>query len=195
MLITVLPTNTRTALCYLTPAPRTKQRGRSSPGPSSLGISIEYQPLVLRLVQNPPVGPRTYYSFSASAEAGLVPHPHRLRLNYPPGRLSHPFNAPEMHPLRQPRLAGYSNRGDGTTVKSPFCHPLPTVQGLPCPALFHLNRVTIASGSVHRPNCSLQGLGKSGLDAVSYNPPGLGTPLGQESTKAWHVSGRGSHTD
>ena len=39
VLITVPPADTRTALCYLTPAPRTKQRGRSSPGPCSLSNS------------------------------------------------------------------------------------------------------------------------------------------------------------
>ena len=171
------PADTRTALCYLTPAPRTKWCGGSSPGPSSLRISIEDQPLVLhlvrdppagprtyysfstsaeaglvlhprrlRLVRDPPAGPRTYYSFSASAEAGLVPHPRRLRLNRPSGEPSHPFKCAWSHLLRQPRLTGYSNRGDGTAVKSPFYHPLLTVQGLPCPvdtrsALLHLNRV------------------------------------------------------
>ena len=95
VLVTVLPTDTRTALCYLTPVPRTKRRGRSSPGPCSLCNSRRAQLLVLRLARDPPTGPRTYCSFSASAEARLVSHPRRLRLNYPPGRLSHPFNAPE----------------------------------------------------------------------------------------------------
>ena len=95
VLITVLPTDTRTALCYLTPALRTKWRGRSCPGPCSLSNSRRAQLLVLRLVQDPPAGPRTYCSFSASAKARLVPHPRRLRLNHPPGRLSHPFNAPQ----------------------------------------------------------------------------------------------------
>ena len=144
VLITVPPADTRTALCYLTPAPRTKRRGGSSPGPCSLGISMKDQLLVLRLVRDPPTGPRTYYSFSASAEAGLVPHPRRLHLNRPSGEPSHPFKCAWSHLLRQPRLIGYSNRGDGTAVKSPFYHPLLTVQGLPCPAvtrsaLFHLN--------------------------------------------------------
>ena len=88
---TVLPTDTRTALCYLTPAPRTKRRGRSSPGPCSLSNSRRAQLLVLRLVRDPPAGPRTYCSFSASAEAGLVPHPRRLRLNRPSGEPSRPF--------------------------------------------------------------------------------------------------------
>ena len=146
VLITVPPADTRTALCYLTPAPRTKWRGGSSPGPSSLGISMKAQPFVLRLVRDPPAGPRMYYSFSASAEAGLVLHPHRLRLNRPSGEPSHPFKCAWSHLLRQPRLTGYSNRGDGTAVKSPFYHPLLTVQGLPCPvdtrsALFHLDQV------------------------------------------------------
>ena len=146
MLTTVPPADTRTALCYLTPAPRTKRRGGSSPGPCSLGISMKDQLLVLRLVRDPPTGPRTYYSFSASAEAGLVPHPRRLRLNRPSSEPSHPFKCAWSHLLCQPRLIGYSNRGDGTAVKSPFYHPLLTVQGLPCPvdtrsALFHLNWV------------------------------------------------------
>jgi len=94
VLITVPPVDTRTALCYLTPAPRTKQRGRSSPCRCSLRNSRKDQLLVLRLVRDPPAGPRTYCSFSASAEAGLVPHPRRLHLDRPSGRLSHPFNAP-----------------------------------------------------------------------------------------------------
>ena len=153
-----------------------------------------------------------YCSFSASVEAGLVPHPRRLRLNRPSGELSHPFKCAWSHLLHQPRLTGYSNRGDGTVVKSPCYHPLLTVQGLPCPALFHLNRVTIALESVHRPNCSLQGLGKSGLGAVSYTShlqglgksglgavsydlPGLGTPPSQKIHKAWHVTYSGGHTD
>ena len=127
VLITVPPADTRTALCYLTPALRTKWHGGSSPGPCSLGISMKDQPLVLRLVRDPPAGPRTYYSFSASAEAGLVPHPRRLRLNRPSGEPSHPFKCAWSHLLRQPRLAGYNNRGDGTAVKSPFYHPLLTV--------------------------------------------------------------------
>ena len=50
VLITVLPTDTRTALCYLTPAPRTKRHGRSGPGPCSLSNSRRVQLLVLRLV-------------------------------------------------------------------------------------------------------------------------------------------------
>ena len=54
MLITVPPADTRTALCYLTPAPRTKRRGGSSPGPCSLGISMKDQLLVLRLIRDPP---------------------------------------------------------------------------------------------------------------------------------------------
>ena len=74
-----------TALCCLTPAPRTKWRGGSSPGPSSLGISMKDQPFVLRLVRDPPAGPRTYFSFSASSETprqGLgctIPSPPRPR--------------------------------------------------------------------------------------------------------------------
>ena len=53
VLIAVPPADTRTALCYLTPAPRTKRRGGSRPGPCSLGISMKCQPLVLRLVRDP----------------------------------------------------------------------------------------------------------------------------------------------
>ena len=64
---TVLPTDTRTALCYLTPTPRTKWRGRSSPGPCSLSNSRRAQLLVLRLVRDPPAGPRMYCSFSWQA--------------------------------------------------------------------------------------------------------------------------------
>ena len=79
VLITVLPTDTRSVLCYLTPAPRTKRRGRSSPGPCSLSNSRRAQLLVIHLVRDPPAGPRTYCSFSASAEARLVPHPRRPR--------------------------------------------------------------------------------------------------------------------
>ena len=125
--------------------PRTKQHGRSRPCPYSLGNRRRAQLLVLRLVRDPPAGSQTYYSFSASAEAGLVLHPRRLRLNYPSGGPSHPCKYPWLH-LRQPRLAGYSNRGDGSAVKSPFYHSLLTAQGLPCPAdtrsaLFHPNRV------------------------------------------------------
>ena len=91
MLITVPPADTRTALCYLTPAPRTKRHGGSSPGPCSLGISMKDQLFFLRLARDPPARPRTYYSFSASAEAGLVPHPRRLRLYRPSSEPSHPF--------------------------------------------------------------------------------------------------------
>ena len=43
MLITVPPADTRTALCYLTPMPRTKRRGGSSSGPCSLRISMKDQ--------------------------------------------------------------------------------------------------------------------------------------------------------
>ena len=50
MLITVPPADSRTALCYLTPVPRTKWRGGSSPGPSSLGISMKDRPFILCLV-------------------------------------------------------------------------------------------------------------------------------------------------
>ena len=127
VLITVPPADTRTVLCYLTPAPRTKRRGRSSPCPCSLGNSRKDQLLVLRLVRDPPVGPCTYFSFSASAEAGLIPHPRRLRLNRPSGEPSHPCKCAWSHLLRQPRWAGYSNRGNGTAVKSPFYQPLLTV--------------------------------------------------------------------
>ena len=146
VLITVPPADTRTALCYLTLAPRTKRRGGSSPGPYSLGISMKDQLLVLRLVRDPPTGPRTYYSFSASAEAGLVPHPRRLRLNRPPGRLSHPFNT-----TGRTRYVSHDRQGTATGAMGQrsnllFYHPLLTVQGLPCPAhtrpaLFHLSRV------------------------------------------------------
>ena len=90
VLITVPPADTRTTLCHLTLVPRTKRRGRSSPCPYSLENRRNAQLLVLRLVQDPPAGPRTYLSFSASAEAGLVPHSRRLRLNCPSGRPSHP---------------------------------------------------------------------------------------------------------
>ena len=114
-----------TALCCLTPTPRTKWRGGSSPGPCSLGISMKAQLFILRLVQDLPTGPRTYCSFSTSTEAGLVPHPRRLRLNHPSGEPFHPFKCAWPHLVRQPRLAGYSNRGDGTAVQSPFL-PSPT---------------------------------------------------------------------
>ena len=125
--------------------------------------------------ETPPAGPRMYYSFSASAEAGLVPHPRRLRLNRPSGKPSHPFKCAWSHLLRQPRLTGYSNRGDGTAVKSPFYHPLLTVQGLPCPVdtrfiLFSpepgttLTTETPASYTGH-----LRGLGKAGLGTISYS--------------------------
>ena len=40
---TVPTTDARTALCYLTPAPRTTRRGQSSPGHYSLGISVQDQ--------------------------------------------------------------------------------------------------------------------------------------------------------
>ena len=120
VLITVPPADTRTALCYLTPVPRTKRHERSSPCPCSLRNSRKDQLLVLRLVRDPPAGPQTYFSFSASAEAGLVPHPHRLRLNRSSGEPSHPCKCAWSHLLRQPQWAGYSNRGDGMAVKSPF---------------------------------------------------------------------------
>ena len=44
------------SLCYLTPVPRTKQHGRSSPCPCSLRNRRRAQLLVLRLVRDPPVG-------------------------------------------------------------------------------------------------------------------------------------------
>ena len=43
MLGTVPTTDTRTALCYLTPAPRIARRGESSLGPCSLIISVQDQ--------------------------------------------------------------------------------------------------------------------------------------------------------
>ena len=56
VLITVPSADTHTALCYLTPVPRTKQRGRSSPCPCSLGNSRKAQLLVLHLVRDPRQG-------------------------------------------------------------------------------------------------------------------------------------------
>ena len=177
------------SLCYLTPVPRTKQHGRSSPCPCSLGNRRRAQLLVLRLVRDPPAGSQTYYSFSASAEAGLVPHPHRLRLNCPSGGPSHPCKYPWLR-LRQPRLAGHSNRGDGTAVKSPFL-PFPTdgagttVLCGHTPCTFPpkpgttLTTETAASYSGHLP-----GLGKSGLGAVGHKHlPGLGEPPSQKFTR------------
>ena len=67
---------------------RTKSTARPRP-PSKASDAL----LILRLARDPPAGPRTYCSCSASPEVGLVPHPRRLRLNRPSGRLSHPFNA------------------------------------------------------------------------------------------------------
>jgi hypothetical protein len=46
---TVPTTDTRAALCYLTPAPRTARRGESSLGPYSLGIDVRDQLLPLSL--------------------------------------------------------------------------------------------------------------------------------------------------
>jgi len=201
MLITVPPTDTHTALCYLTPTPRTKQCGGSSPGPCSLGISMKDQLLILSLVRNPPAGPRAYYSFSASAEAGLVPHPRRLRLNRPSGEPSHPFKCAWSHLLRQPRLTGYSNRGDGTAVKSPFYHPLLTVQGLPCPvdtrsALLHLNRVRRRpQRPPHHTRVTSEASAKQASARSATAPAKPRHSTESIIHKARHVSYSGSHTD
>ena len=139
--------------------------------------------------ETPPVGSQTCYSFSASVEAGLVPHPRRLRLNCPSGGPSHPCKYPWLR-LCQPRLAGHSNRGDGTAVKYPFL-PFPTdgagttVLCGHTPCIFPpkpgttLTTETAASYSGHLP-----GLGKSGLGAVGHKHlPGLGEPPSQKFTR------------
>ena len=87
VLITVPPADTRTALCYLTPAPRTKWRGGSSPGPSSLG---QHESPTVR----PPPRPRP--PGRASDVLFL------LRLNRPSGEPSHPFQCTWSHLLCQP---------------------------------------------------------------------------------------------
>ena len=71
-------------------------------------------------------------------------------------------------------------------VKSPFYHPctFPPKLGTT------LTAEAPASYTGH-----LQGLGKSGLGAVSYNLPGLGTPPSQKIHKARHVTYRGGHAD
>ena len=94
-------------LCCLTPAPRITRRGESGLGPYNLGISVPTAPshprplgkasdslIPLRLARDPPEGPRTNCSCSASPEAGLLPQPRRLRLKRRSGKLSHPINAP-----------------------------------------------------------------------------------------------------
>ena len=190
-----------TALYCLTPAPRTKWRGGSGPGPSSLGISMKDQPLVLRLIRDPPVGPRTYYSFSASTEAGLVPHPRRLRLNRPSSEPSHPFKCAWSHLLHQPRLTRYSNRGDGTAVKSPFYHPLLTVQGLPCPvdtrsALLRLNRVRRRPPRPpHHTRVTSEASAKQALARSATTPARPRHSTKSRTHKARHVSYSGGHTD
>ena len=156
-------------------APRTKRREGSSPGPCSLGISMKNQLLVLRLVRDPPAGPRTYFSFSASAEARLAPHPRRLRLSRSSGEPSHPCKCAWSHLLRQPQWAGYSNRGDGMAVKSPFL-PSPTDGAgitVPCghPLCTFppgLGTTWTAETPVPYPS-HLRGLGKAGLCAISYS--------------------------
>ena len=94
-------------LCCRTPAPRITRRGESWLGPCNLGISAPTAPscprpldkasdslIPLCLTRDPPEGPRTNCSCSASPEAGLLPQPRRLRLKRLSGKLSHPINAP-----------------------------------------------------------------------------------------------------
>ena len=58
VLITVPPADTRTALCYLTPTPRTKWHGGSSLGPCSLGISMKDQLIASASSETPQQGLR-----------------------------------------------------------------------------------------------------------------------------------------
>ena len=94
VLITVPPADTRTALCYLTPAPRTKRRGGSSPGPCSLGISMKDQLLASASSETPrqglgrtilsPPRPRPSSSRILAAFASTVPLASRpIRLSAP----------------------------------------------------------------------------------------------------------------
>ena len=91
VLITVPPADTRTTMCYLTPMPRTKQRGRSSPCPYSLRNSRKDQLLVLRLVRDPrqglgrtiPSPPRlrpgsSHILVASASTVPLASHPIRL---------------------------------------------------------------------------------------------------------------------
>ena len=79
--------------------------------------------------------------------------------------------------------------GDGTNVKSPFYHPLLTVQGYHvlrthAPHFFAQPGTTLTTEAPASYTGYLQGLSKTGLGAVSYkHPPGLGTPSSQESTR------------
>ena len=76
---------------------------------------------------------------------------------------------------------------DGAGVAMPCGHTSRTIPPKPGTAL---TAEAPASYTGH-----LQGLGKSGLGAVSYNLPGLGTPPSQKIHRAWHVTYSGVHDD
>jgi len=99
-------TDTRAALCCLTPAPRTARRGKSSPGPCSLGIDVQDQLLP------PSLGYPLPGSCSLGTRARRAPH-----------------NGSASAPTR-PRLSTLSTYSDRHVVRSTH-HTLRQAAGAP----------------------------------------------------------------
>ena len=145
-------------LCCPTPTTRTTRRGESGLGPCNLGISGPTAPsrprplgkasdplIPLRLARDPPEGPRTNCSCSASPEAGLVTQPHRLRLIRLSGKLSHPINAPSCtHYVshdRQCTTTGATGQRSNLLFTIPSCTRYVPYPVDARPALFRLNEL------------------------------------------------------